>query len=207
MYATPAHLEPLLFENLSAEDEALSLDLIDRATRAVDGYLGATVDYVTDDVLSLTATGPTSTVRLIKPVDAVSLVTVNGDTIDGYLYAGTTLALPVELEFGDALEVTYSHGYDPIPDVVVDVTSELAASELARARAARDLAAGMTASQGVQSEAVDGYSVAYQSVSAVAQQELARRWSSSLALTDEQKSRLAKYRQTGRSSSPALRYR
>lgn len=116
-------------------DAARGTRLLEMASAAVRRYIGRSFDYVEDDVVVVRTNadcrlrlpnGPVSALTAINgPVggDAVDLEDVDLLNVDALGFVSGTFTC------GD-YTVTYTHGYDPIPDDVVAVVCDLALARL-----------------------------------------------------------------------------
>lgn len=94
------------------------------------------VSHVDDDTVVLDGTGSESLLLPHSPVTAVSAVVVEGSDVTEQVQRSTEGMLRYPGGFPDtlgAVSVTYSHGYDPVPDEIADVV--LSAAETAYAGA------------------------------------------------------------------------
>jgi len=145
-----------------------------------------TISAVVDDVVTLRGTWDDTLYVPEIPVTGVSVVKINGVTITESLYTWTPdgaietgrAGLPVlnwpEGIFGwsghkSIVEITYSHGYDPVPDEIIGLCLELAARKL-----------GTAPGGAIQSETIGAYSVRY--------------GAAGLALSADEKKMLRRYR-------------
>lgn len=100
------------------------------------------VNHVTDDVVWLDGTGTRTVLLPAAPVTDVASVEVNGEVISDFEWSETGVlrrqgCWPDQLR---SIKVTYSHGYDPIPDDIADVV-------LAHARYAYETIPGLSSMQ------------------------------------------------------------
>lgn len=140
--ATVADLADRLGRALTPEEEARAPSLLSTASSAVRAYTRQHLTAVADDVATLVPHGQTLTLPQ-RPVTAVTLVEVSGDgvTYDEVTdYRARRDTLHRSTCWGWLARVTYSHGYDPIPDDIIDVVCAMAFRGLAKAPVSQDLA-------------------------------------------------------------------
>jgi hypothetical protein len=117
-------------------DAARATRLLEMASAAVRRYTGRSFEYVADDEVVVRTNadcrlrlpnGPVSALTAINgPVgdDATDLEDVDLLTVDALGFVSGTFTC-------GGYTVTYTHGYDPIPDDVIDVVCQIAAHRLA----------------------------------------------------------------------------
>ena len=109
------------------------------------------VSLVEGETVTLDGDGSRSLVLPTAPVVGVSRVAVDGDEVTDYRWSSAGLLRRTHGQWPDdlqAVEVTYSHGYDPIPEEITDVV--LNAAETA-----------FTGSQDIASMTVGGQQVTF----------------------------------------------
>lgn len=119
-----------------AADDPTLLEALRSATARFRAAVRHPVSLVEDDTITLDGTGTRSLVLPAAPVHTVSRVAVHGTDITNYQWSQMGLLRRVDDVWPDdlgAVEVTYTHGWDPIPEEIQDVV--LNAAEIARARA------------------------------------------------------------------------
>jgi hypothetical protein len=123
--ATPEDLGVHLGEAIAADD-ARALRILRNASGAVRAAAGyQQFSRVDDDVVVLRGGGPVLELPQ-RPVIAVTAI--NGLTTDQWAWdGGQRLGFVSGGWWGSAVQVTYSHGYDDIPDDVVGIVLTAAA--------------------------------------------------------------------------------
>ena len=126
---------------------------LETATAMVQEYIGRDISRIEDDVETIDGSG-TSIIQLTHyPVETVTTVTEDGETLtsddfewsaDGYLRRIGNIWNP-SLR---SIVVTYTHGYDPIPDSIRYITAT-AASRI------------LDTPSTIKQESIGGYSVTY----------------------------------------------
>jgi len=151
--ASIADLSALLRREI-AEDDAGALAALETASAFVEAYLGQTVELVEDDVEILDGSGTRVLLLPSYPVTAVSSVTVDEDEIyegDDFEWSRTGELRRLGGRWPAALrsvEVTYSHGFAPVPAAIVGVVTSVAGRLF-------------EAPLSVRQESIGGYSVTY----------------------------------------------
>jgi hypothetical protein len=168
-FATLDDLKPLLLTPLASGAPTTRAEaLLEQAARRIRAYTRRTFVKVTDDVIVIRSVG--SKVRLpqtpVIAVTAVKLIDYLGnrypiptygfdaiDTVDLAFY-DLVLNLPTILAFNTtwngSVEITYSHGYDTVPEDIVALNAELVA---------RILNSPLNGMSGVRSSTTGPYSV------------------------------------------------
>jgi hypothetical protein len=147
-------------------DNPSAVRAIDAATAAIKSYCGQLIEVVADDVVQLdVCVWPQRELVLPQwPVTAVAKVAEDGQELDPAFYkwsrAGILHRLYGHWRRGlQVVEVTYSHGYNPLPPEVVDVCVRAAA----RAYQAGLRAAATSGVAGVTSEQMADYNTQFSS--------------------------------------------
>lgn len=153
--ATRADLEARLGRALAGTEATRADALLDDASAIVRAYTGQTIDAVADDTVRLKARR--GRIRLPqRPVTAVTAV-ADVDANDVAFYwpgLGEIVALGVNRSGDtpsntyDVFDVTYSHGYPDVPDVIVGIVCQVVARALTVD----------PDSTGYQGETIEGYS-------------------------------------------------
>jgi hypothetical protein len=149
--ATLEDVEAVLGRDLT-DGEFLRVDrLLAMASKKVRTHTGQFFEVVENDLLELVPDA-WGQVRLPqRPVTAVASVSVDGETMDadGYTWTAQGALSRTYGYWWTPVTVTYTHGYDTIPDDVAQVVAELVVAQFA------------TPPGGVRSETIGGYSVSY----------------------------------------------
>jgi hypothetical protein len=136
--ATQADLEARLGRPLTGDEEARAPALLADASARVREFTGQTLSAVEDDVIVLRPVGsllrlpqrPVTAVTSVEAVapDGTSMAAMSGWSWDGRDKVDLTYAT-YSVDFSapawrdrmapDAYRVTYSHGYDPVPHIVM----------------------------------------------------------------------------------------
>lgn len=125
--AAVSDLEARLGRTLSGTELSRATALLDDASAAVRGYTGQELTAGTSTNKRLRARGGVVTLPQ-RPVTAVTSVTDTDGNAVGYTWDGwDRLGVVPELE---AVLVTYNHGYDTVPDVIVAVVCQVAGRAL-----------------------------------------------------------------------------
>lgn len=136
--ATVEQLETLLRRTFSdAERDAAEL-ILAGVSAAIRRVTGQTISVVDDDGITIDRDGSRRTLWLPeRPVVSVTSITVDGGLVSPADYrvdteiGEVTFARPLRTwgtptAFEPRAEVVYSHGFDPVPDDVVQVALEMA---------------------------------------------------------------------------------
>ncbi|MEU7814126.1 hypothetical protein [Pseudonocardia sp. NPDC049154] len=156
--ATPEQLAARLGVTLPDDDPALAQyeELLIDASAEMRSIIGQPLSKMT----STTELWPDRPGRYelpAWPVHEVSAVVVDGQPVGWYRTGPRTLCVPRQC---GPVTVTFTHGWDPIPDDIVKWTCVLAASSLAAAESTESL--GLTAGVSQRSEKIDDYQVSFQ---------------------------------------------
>lgn len=135
--ATIADLEVVLGSEIAdGADTDRAERLIEMASATVEDWCGRAFTKVTDDVISVKV-GRNGLLRLPNgPVASVgSVVSVDGDTVDAdaYTLRGDIIYRTCGSWWPGLWTVTYTHGYDPIPDSVIKAVCKLVALDMSGA--------------------------------------------------------------------------
>ncbi len=154
-FCTVADIAAFLQINIAADSPA-ALHAIDRATATIKSFCSQQLEAVAGDVVSLTVEGHRQQEIVLPqfPVTAVSKVLEDGVELDAASYkwarGGILYRLNGHWPRGiQIVEVTYSHGYDPLPDDIIDVCVRAAARayQAGLRASATDGVAGITGEQ------------------------------------------------------------
>src|SRR5689334_6413883 len=142
--AEQSDVEASLLRALTTNEELYVETLLARASRVVRVYTGQFFEEVTETVEVLP--DMYGNLRLPQtPVTAVASVAVNGDTLDPADYTWTAQGLIRQqtlnsweingpyLRWTTPATVNYTHGYDPIPDDVIEIVADMVAGRLSAA--------------------------------------------------------------------------
>lgn len=142
-FATEEDIATRLGRALSDIEAATVSDLLDQATGLIQGEAKQTITLVTDDEITLRGSRDREIILPERPVVSVSSVTLNGQAlttdsdwyVDGDKLIRRRMILDVahglyseQIGWGFpawALVVTYTHGYETIPDAIRAVTISL----------------------------------------------------------------------------------
>lgn len=150
-FATVADLGDFLGESLVGPRLSQATIALELATATIQGWTRRRLERVVGDVVVLAGTrgrelqlpeSPVVTVSAVT-IDRVAIPATSYDLIDSTLHRDLGWSGP-----GAAVQVTYTHGYDPIPVDIWAVTLQLAARN-------------MTSPLGVRQESIGSYSVSY----------------------------------------------
>lgn len=150
--ATVADVEAVTGRTFAAGAETNRVTrLLELASAAVRAYTGQTLSAVVGDVVPVRPDGGYHFRLPQRPVTAVASVTRGGSLLAATTYWWSRAGI-VESAYGtwgvDALTVTYSHGFSPVPDDVVSVVAAIAGR-------------AVTNPDGVRSETIGTYSVTH----------------------------------------------
>lgn len=144
-----------LLQREIAEDDVSALNALETASAVVEAYLSQTVELVSNDEIILDGTGTKVLLLPNYPVSAVASVEVDEEAlVEGeefeWSHTGELRRLngvwPTSLR---SITVTYSHGYETIPQAIVGVVTAVAGRLL------------NSSSIGIRQESIGGYSVTY----------------------------------------------
>lgn len=129
-FATSTELADRLQTSLTAAEASQADDLLAQASALIVEETGQQIEEQVDDVLTRRGVYD-RTLRLPeRPVTSVSQVTIDGDVVDAttyYLLGDELVRSHGWAGPGAEVQVTYTHGYNPIPDTVKSVTLNMAA--------------------------------------------------------------------------------
>ncbi len=136
--------------DLNVPAALLALDL---ASATVRSYTGQLLSRVADDTVTLVGSGGWLLLLPETPVAGVSAVTVDAEPVaaDGFrwdAYGRLSLRPRTMWPFDSDVAVTYTHGFDPVPDDIRAVTIQAASR-------------AFTNPEGVRSEGIGSYSTTY----------------------------------------------
>jgi hypothetical protein len=143
-------------------DEQRAQQRLDWATAAIRRWTGQWITLVTDDEVTFQGAWPSRFTLPQVPVVEVTAIEIDGEPVTDFelfgqaLIRGTATADRLDYERtgsnwggdGSVMVVTYTHGYDLIPDDIKGVCISAAAR-------------GWGNPQGAQSETIGSYSIAY----------------------------------------------
>ena len=151
-FASTDELGEFLGETLTGARLAQAALVIELVSADIQSWTGQTLEFVEDDTITLKGTSDWELELPERPVVSVGDVTVDGQLVDPSMYRLADSAL---VRVGgwigskdSVVQVVYSHGYDPIPDVIRGVTLQLAARM-------------MSNPLGVRQEGIGTYNVTY----------------------------------------------
>lgn len=157
--ATPADVVARLGRAFTAMEDVRVGPLLTDASAAVRAYTGQTLTLVEDDVARLRQQRRFLTLPQRPVTDVTSVVDADGTEVgfswyegDDQVYIGGVSAIRIDLDFPmpdwRPLTVTYSHGYDPVPDDIIAVVCGVTLRALGRT----------PLESGVQQQSIAGYS-------------------------------------------------
>jgi hypothetical protein len=163
MFCNVSDVQNLLQVEIPSEKISSLERAIEEATSAIQNYTHQTISYVADDVLVLDGRGGTRIFLPELPVVSITGVTEN----DVELTVSTQYKLGqygVLHRIGNQwasgiqnIEITYSHGYQTIPDDIVSVCTRASA----RIYQAGLLASELGGNPAIEGESIGDYSVSY----------------------------------------------
>lgn len=133
-YAEPQDLATWLGEDFDADETTRAQMLLDLATGEVDDVLEQNLEQVTDDQVVLDGTGTDTLVLPSWPVTAISALDEDGTSLtqgDDYVWSRSgvvTRKRDVWPSLPRSVEVTFTHGYTTIPEVIRSATVKIAAA-------------------------------------------------------------------------------
>lgn len=152
-FATAADLATYLGEDPFTGNRLAQANLaLDLATARIQDWTRQTLELVTDDVIAFVGPEGSRIELPERPVVDVTQVTVDGTVLGSASWVLSGVEV-VRLEgtwggIDTAVEVTYTHGYSPIPDTVRGATLQLAGQALQNP-------------QSVAQESIGTYSISY----------------------------------------------
>jgi hypothetical protein len=168
-FATIADIEAFLQLTISGDavKEAAAAQGLEWASASIRNYCNQVIDEVIDDVITLDSTGGTRLFLPELPVNEVSLVVEDGETLvvdDDYKLGqwGILHRQPDGTKWASGIQIvtiTYSHGYYDIPDDIIAVCTRAAS----RAYQAGLKAADSAGVPGIASKSLGDFSVSFQS--------------------------------------------
>lgn len=139
-FATPRDLEDRLGVQFTADEYRRARGILQQASDLIRGEMDQHISLVEDDVLTRTGIRQGSFRLPERPVVEVSSITLNGETLDaGGYYVENNYLNRVgtgQNTFGafggfgsptDTLVITYTHGYEDVPDAVKAICLNIAA--------------------------------------------------------------------------------
>jgi len=162
-FCTVADIEAFLQVSVPAEKQTAAERAIAEATAAIQAYCEQQIELVEDDELTLDSNGGTRLLLPELPVVEVSAVVEDDEALtadDDYKLGQYGILHRIGARWASGVQnvtVTYSHGYETIPQVIQDVCVRAAA----RAYQAGLRAEALDAVPGVQSMGLGDYSVTY----------------------------------------------
>lgn len=173
-FARVADIEAFLQVSITTAEEVASAERgLGEATAAIRNYCRQFISYVEDDPVTLDAPRGAKLFLPELPVESVSEVIEDGTTLvvntdyrlgaNGILrrLKGNVWKRSGDTEGWQNIDITYTHGYSPIPDDIVTVCTRAAA----RAFQAGLRAAGDDGVTGVSQKSLGDFSVGYTSES------------------------------------------
>lgn len=150
-FATVADLGKLLGETMAGTRADQGTIAIELASALIQGWTRQTLELVEDETITLSGTSDWELELPERPVVEVTGATIDGTAaaLDSYRLSGGALVRaggwggPAA-----AVEVTYTHGYDPIPEDIRAATLQIAARMLSNPNRIRQ-------------ESIGSYSVTY----------------------------------------------
>ena len=196
MFCTVQDLEQFLQLEIAAEKESNAEAAITAVTAAIQNYCGQILSQVEDEEITLDCAGGTRLFLPELPVSAVSAVVEDDETLtadDDYKLGQHGILHRIDDDWTEGIQiitVTYTHGYETIPDDVVAVCVRAAA----RAYQAGLRAEEMEGVPGVSSKSLGDYAVSFGSEQSVGAGEAV--WGASAAplLLRSEKELLNRYR-------------
>jgi hypothetical protein len=164
-FCTQADVEAFLQVTVPAAKVASVNRAIAEATEAIRNYCHQYIEEVANETITLDCAGGVRLFLPELPVSDVSVVVEDGELLvagadEDYQLGQHGILYRVDQDWESGIqivEVTYTHGYDPIPDDVVAVCTRAAA----RAYQAGLKAAEMAAIPGVQAKTLGDFSVQF----------------------------------------------
>lgn len=153
-----ATVEDLTARGIDTTNEELAQTLLDSVSDAVRDAAGSPIAKTTSTITLLTE--PSRRIELpVRPVHAVTSVKLDGILLADCFLRGTSLWRETPWqergEIPHELTVTVEHGYDPVPEDVVNLICMFVAAGLASAEG------GFEGHRGVQSVRLDDFSETY----------------------------------------------
>lgn len=130
MFATTDELGDFLGEELTDARLAKATLVLETATAQIRGWTRQYLEFVADDEITVRGTADRELVLPERPVVEVGDITIGGMTIapSSYQLHGDTLVrLDGWYSPASIVVLTYSHGFDPIPDDIRGVALQIAA--------------------------------------------------------------------------------
>lgn len=165
-FATVADIEAFLqVEVATAEQLAGAQRALQEATAAIQNYCRQAIERVAGDVITLDCSGGTRIFLPELPVSAVSSVIEDGESLiadDDYKLGQHGILHRIGQEWAEGIQIvmiTYTHGYEDIPDDIVSVCTRAAS----RAYQAGLKAADTEGVVGIASKALGDFTVSFQS--------------------------------------------
>lgn len=144
--------------NVDIEDTELVTRLLDSVSAAVRAAAGVPITKTTSTVSLWTEASKRVELPAV-PVHSVDEVRLNGEIVNDWVLRGVSLyrASPWQKpwEVPGELQVTFTHGYDPVPADIVKLVCTLVAAGI------NENNEGMGETRGVSSERMDDYQVTF----------------------------------------------
>jgi hypothetical protein len=164
-FCTIGDIESFLQVTIPVAQQASAQRAITEATAVIKNYCNQVIEKVEGDAIILDCGGGTRVFLPEIPVIVVTDVVEDGETLvagadEDYQLGQYGILHRVDQDWAvgiQIVEVTYDHGYDPIPDDVVGVCTRMAA----RAYQAGLRAAELEAVPGVTAMSLGDYSVSF----------------------------------------------
>lgn len=150
-FATTDDLGAFLAEVLTGARQTQAAVALEMATARIQGWTKRRLELVVDDVVTLDGTADTELTLPSWPVVEVTAIEIDGVAAAGTSYkrSGGTLFRDAGWgRRGGTVDITYTHGYDPLPDDIRMVAVQLAVRI-------------MQNPMGIRQEAIGTYSVTY----------------------------------------------
>lgn len=129
-FASASELAVRLGVEFTSDQTAQANALLDDASNIIRSYVGQAINYVADDTVELLGVEEPYLNLPETPVISVSAVSVDGTalTTDEYSLVGNRLYRSSGWGDGvdDLVSVTYTHGHDEIPGLIVAITLQVA---------------------------------------------------------------------------------
>lgn len=129
--ATVANLSAILRRDIDPDDPA-ALAALDTASAFVEAYLGQPVELV-DETVILDGSGTRVLLLPAYPVTDVDVVGIDDEVLEPGIDYEWSKTGELRRRGGPwpstlrSIAVTYSHGFDPVPDAIVGVVTAMAA--------------------------------------------------------------------------------
>lgn len=153
-----AAVSDLSVYNVDTSDIALVERLLESVSAAVRDAAGVPITKTTSTVTMWTESSKRVELPAM-PVHSVDEVRLNGELVTGWVLRGVSLYRDIPWqkpwEVPAELQVTFTHGYDPVPADIVKLVCTLVAAGV------HENDEGMGETRGVSSERLDDYQVSF----------------------------------------------